>query len=231
MQLLLIILYENICENRILDLMLAEKKKATVFTDSIPQEFQDAIAQKRLAHFTKDDVTHIVYCINYQALANALWHLISEARRSCSFIPEMEKAIGALLGYSSNEMDEYVLKGLQMFDGQQTSFPAGVAPHDGEELNLMLAGKKYIAMLEYVREEFEPYLQKGRFKHISHNEHTHIIYVSEYETEAQAFIKLLDEARKRGFVADLERKIGLALGYSEQDVQAYLNHISHLLVD
>ncbi|GHA79772.1 hypothetical protein GCM10009007_20870 [Formosimonas limnophila] len=109
--------------------------------------------------------------------------------------------------------------------------PAGIAPHDGQELDLMLAGTKHIAMLECVYEEFEPYLQSGQLKHIEHNEYTHIIYTPDYEQEAQEFIRLIDEARARGFVADLERKIGRALGYSEQDIEVYLRHIAHLLVE
>ena len=109
--------------------------------------------------------------------------------------------------------------------------PAGIAPHDGQELELMLTGKKHIAMLECVYEEFEPYVQQGRFKHIAHDEYTHIIYTPDYEQEAQEFIKLIGEARARGFVADLERKIGRALGYSEQDIEVYLRHIVHLLIE
>lgn len=109
--------------------------------------------------------------------------------------------------------------------------PAGIGPHEGQELDLMLAGTKHIAMLECVYEEFEQCLQQGRFKHIAHDEYTHIIYAPDYEQKAQEFIKLIEESRARGFVADLERKIGRALGYSEQDIEAYLRHIAHLLVD
>lgn len=111
------------------------------------------------------------------------------------------------------------------------SIPDGVGPHEEKELELMLAGKKHIAMLECVYEEFEPYLRQGRFKHLAHDEYTHIIYVPDYEQEAQDFIRLIDESRRRGFVADLERKIGRALGYSEQEIEAYLRHISDVLVE
>ena len=109
--------------------------------------------------------------------------------------------------------------------------PTGIAPHDGQELELMLAGEKQIAMLECVYDEFEPYLQSAQLKHIEHNEYTHIIYVPGHERAAKEFIVLIGEAQKRGFVADLERKIGRALGYSEQDIEAYLRHISHSLVE
>ncbi len=108
--------------------------------------------------------------------------------------------------------------------------PIGIAPHDGQELELMLRGEKRIAMLECVYDEFEPYLKNGLLKHIAHNEYTHIIYIPAYEREAIEFITLIDEARARGFVAELERKIGRALGYSEHDIEVYLRHISHLLV-
>lgn len=109
--------------------------------------------------------------------------------------------------------------------------PFGLGPHEGKELELMLFGKKHITMLECVYEEFEPYLRSGQFKYIAHDEWTHIIYIPDYEKEAQAFIKLIDESRVRGFVADLERKIGRALGYSEREVDVYLRHISELLVE
>ena len=108
--------------------------------------------------------------------------------------------------------------------------PAGIAPHNEQELKLMLTGEKRIAMLECVYDEFEPYLKQGQLKHIAHDEYTHIIYAPEYEQEAREFIKLIDESRKQGFVADLERKIGRALGYSEQDIEVYIRHIAHLLV-
>lgn len=45
------------------------------------------------------------------------------------------------------------------------------------------------------------------------------------------FTQLIDESRVRGFVADLERKIGQALGYSEQEIEVYLHHIADLLVE
>lgn len=111
------------------------------------------------------------------------------------------------------------------------NFPIGLGPHEERELELMLLGQKNIAMFECVPQEFESYLQEGRFKYLAHDDYTHIIYCPNYEQEVMVFTQLIDESRVRGFVADLERKIGQALGYSEQEIEVYLHHIADLLVE
>ena len=114
------------------------------------------------------------------------------------------------------------------------NLPAGIGPHEGRELELMLAGTKPCAMFYDVLpstqfipdDDYAPYVNSGTLVRISHdivhNEHT-IRYVfftlPGHEWRAEALLKL----RGKGDEGS-ETMTGQLLGYSDTEIQAFLAH-------
>ncbi|WP_424406737.1 hypothetical protein [Pasteurella sp. PK-2025] len=119
-----------------------------------------------------------------------------------------------------------------------------IGPHEGKELELMLARKKSIALFGLdldMPEEFEPYIQQGvfltlelpRFVSVNGKQvligHRIIVY-PEYLPQAYLLVKYLHLARA-SFVPEYEREIGRLLGYEEQDIAYYIQHFQQWLVE
>lgn len=104
-----------------------------------------------------------------------------------------------------------------------------LGPHEGKELQLMLARKKQIAFFaeEDFSKPFDQYIQTSqmhclRFKLVNDAPvYSRIIYWPEYENQAQELLALI---KNRSWQADVETRIGELLGYNKDDIQFYLNH-------
>lgn len=122
-------------------------------------------------------------------------------------------------------------------------FPEGVGPHEGRELELMLAGKKPLAMFYegvtipvaavYSEEDFMPHVQAGRLirRDEIYQPHDHPIaaqYVyyalpgEEWRIDEMHALQLISHAGGPWTEED-ERRTGFLLGYSQDEIQAWLN--------
>ncbi|WP_077550333.1 hemocin immunity protein [Rodentibacter genomosp. 2] len=108
-----------------------------------------------------------------------------------------------------------------------------LGPHEGRELELMLNHQKDLALFytDYeIPEDFYPYLENKTFqlKTINLKRRAlgyiayYLIYRPEHIKKAEALISVLKSYDK--FDPDLERKIGKLLGYSNDDIEFYINH-------
>jgi len=134
-----------------------------------------------------------------------------------------------------------------MADARPT--PSFVGPHEGRELELMLSGSKPMSMFfqpfesefEYFPEaEFDEFVSQGRFvKYISvesirtpNNQEEglrRILYALPNEAwriKAFLFIQALYDSLLPGWRPDLDRAIGLLLGYDRDDIENFLTWMS-----
>lgn len=107
-----------------------------------------------------------------------------------------------------------------------------LAPHSGQELALMLAGKKNVALFHQddFPAELRAYLAQGRFllKTIHFPPQPYlgfIVYCHGYEEQANRLEELLMGRIGKGVDLAAEREIGQILGYEEIDIAFYLAHI------
>ncbi|MEQ1311283.1 hemin receptor [Acinetobacter sp. XH1639] len=114
-----------------------------------------------------------------------------------------------------------------------------LGPHESRELELLLSGEKPIAFFyEGLPDEFLPYLESGILKSRTKTTTTRLpniqienilIYKDvaiEQVDELISVIELSLNQPKAGFVPELERRIGQLLGYREEDIEFYLQHLS-----
>jgi hypothetical protein len=120
-----------------------------------------------------------------------------------------------------------------------------IGPHEGRELELMLSGKKPMAMFTEVlpvesqipEQEFAEYVESGKIvkrevfepgpRLPGHPEETKIrrvLYALPTETWRIDAMIMLSEVYQRhpGWDAGLERMIGSLLGYEAEDVEAFV---------
>jgi hypothetical protein len=120
-----------------------------------------------------------------------------------------------------------------------------IGPHEGRELELMLSGKKPMAMFtelwplesQIPEEEFEKYVESGKIvkrevfelgpRLPGHPEETKIrrvLYSLPTEIWRIDAMIMLSEVyqRQRGWDAGLERMIGSLLGYEAEDIEAFV---------
>jgi hypothetical protein len=121
-------------------------------------------------------------------------------------------------------------------------FPEGVGPHEERELELMLAGKKPMAMFyeavvlpvsdSYPEEEFMPYVETGIlvrrdeiYQPHNHPMAVHYVYYAlpgeEWRMDEMHTLQLKSHAGEP-WTEDDEKKTGFLLGYSEDNVKAWL---------
>jgi hypothetical protein len=123
-----------------------------------------------------------------------------------------------------------------------------VGPHEGRELDLMSTGAKPLAMfVESIPPEFESFpeiqfdslVADGKLlKSVSietfqdadgHERHIRrVLYAlagEEWRIRALLLVQNLYNSLLPGWRPDLERVIGLLLGYTEQDIQDFLEHL------
>lgn len=146
---------------------------------------------------------------------------------------------------SEISVERHLIDSFMLFQGMKRMCVKGmIGPHEGKELDLMLARKKSIALfcLELgIPDEFEPYVRQGvfltlelpQFMRVNGKQvltgHRIIVY-PEYLPQAYLLVKYLHLA-SGGFVPEYEREIGRLLGYEEQDIAYYIQHVQQLLTE
>lgn len=133
-----------------------------------------------------------------------------------------------------------------MDDETLDELPAGIGPHEGRELELMLAGKKPLAMfnddlpegMEPPEIAFDAYVAEGRFVKaeiifpVDAFPDTGLrYYFYALPREEWRMVRMIEILR--GIFVDrvpstdeLEIETGRLLGYAETDISAFLDHIS-----
>jgi hypothetical protein len=126
---------------------------------------------------------------------------------------------------------------------EEDKLPEGIGPHEGRELELMLAGKKPLAMfnddlppdMEPSEIALDPYAKAGRFikreiviNGFSKYPHNLRFYFYSLPGEAWRMDRLIEI--ERGFIEDkvrttpeLETEIGRLLGYDDPDIQVFVH--------
>ena len=91
-----------------------------------------------------------------------------------------------------------------------------LGPHEGRELELLLSGEKPIAFFyEGLPDEFLPYLESGILKSRTKTTTTRLPNI-----QIENILIYKDVA------IELERRTGQLLGYREEDIEFYLQHLS-----
>ena len=129
-------------------------------------------------------------------------------------------------------------------DAGDRTLPAGIGPHAGRELELMLAGRKPLAMFSdqacasgwFPEDSFQPYVSSGLFvrrMHIYRNvrsglttRHFYVARVGEawrIERMHRLYFEIHCCGRPATHLDHVE--IGRLLGYPEDDISAFLRHV------
>ncbi|MDC5291720.1 hemin receptor [Acinetobacter baumannii] len=114
-----------------------------------------------------------------------------------------------------------------------------LGPHEGQELELLLSGKKSIAYFyELLPIEFIKHLEQGSLSMISKDIETFLslpfsimlIYKDASLADLNELMLCIEKSLKETQLEDrleLDRRIGQLLGYSTQDIEFYIQHISN----
>jgi len=106
-----------------------------------------------------------------------------------------------------------------------------LGPHEFKEAELMLAGKKEVAFFysdypeEYLQ-DMRKYIEDGTFESIQmESDNGFIVWTPGAKEKALRLAELIRYAREHGYVESVERETGKILGYSEADIDFYIEHI------
>lgn len=114
-----------------------------------------------------------------------------------------------------------------------------LGPHEGQELELLLSGHKSIALFyELLPIEFIKHLEQGSLSMISKDIETSLslpfsimlIYKDASLADLNELMLCIEKSLKETQLEDrleLDRRIGQLLGYSTQDIEFYIQHISN----
>ncbi|UDY19610.1 hypothetical protein NLHDIDDJ_01249 [Acinetobacter baumannii] len=114
-----------------------------------------------------------------------------------------------------------------------------LGPHEGQELELLLSGHKSIALFyELLSIEFIKHLEQGSLSMLSKDIETSLslpfsimlIYKDASLADLNELMLCIEKSLKETQLEDrleLDRRIGQLLGYSTQDIEFYIQHISN----
>lgn len=115
-----------------------------------------------------------------------------------------------------------------------------LAPHDGKELELMLLECKELSLFfsdMIIPDKFYDYIEAGVFniKRIILQDKTQyqigleaiIIFRPIHQYKADRLSQILKESMSK-FEPGIEREIGKLLGYDEEDIEFYIEHIMNM---
>lgn len=109
-----------------------------------------------------------------------------------------------------------------------------LGPHEGQEAQLMLAGKKEVAYFhcdypEIYFQEMRKCLEEGIFDSIkigdSPPNETLVVWVPDAKQKAMRLIELIQYSWENGYSEFVEREKGRLLGYSKEDIDFFIAHL------
>jgi hypothetical protein len=124
--------------------------------------------------------------------------------------------------------------------------PLFVGPHQGREFELMLEGKKHLSMfqvddsIEHADKRFDSFVAEGRFVKDVRIERfilpdgtevswRNILYATANEAWRIPAMRLVQDVYRTmgpGWRPDLERVIGLLLGYDSNDIERFVERLA-----
>ncbi len=113
--------------------------------------------------------------------------------------------------------------------------PSGIGPQEGREFDLLAGGKKDIALFsDYRPADLDRFLLDHTFFlttvtfHLKNLGAYHVYIVARrgHETSVDALLAMIDPDINAGFDEERERCIGARLGYSNDEIGAWLSWIS-----
>lgn len=112
------------------------------------------------------------------------------------------------------------------------NFPVGIGPHEGNEVDLMRRGEKHVAMFDgYEPEGLEELLADGGFgcftdrrRLLDFSHDVLFVFRDGHEAAARRLCAITRDPPK-GFQPDHEHEVGRILGYSPEQVEAFLAHV------
>ncbi|EMN2537802.1 hemin receptor [Acinetobacter baumannii] len=114
-----------------------------------------------------------------------------------------------------------------------------LGPHEGQELELLLSGHKSIALFyDLLPTEFVKHLEQGSLSMLSKDIETSLslpfsimlIYKDASLADLNELMLCIENSLKATQLEErleLDRRIGQLLGYSVQDIEFYIQHISN----
>ncbi|WP_027213811.1 hypothetical protein [Burkholderia sp. WSM2232] len=108
--------------------------------------------------------------------------------------------------------------------------PAGVGPHEFAEYEMMAARTKNLAMFsDLIPAAFIHDPSNLHLGMIASDDLTCTIYYRQgYRETAERLLALNLSTRGKGFIPEVEREIGLLLGYDDWEIDAFLKHVGRL---
>lgn len=113
-----------------------------------------------------------------------------------------------------------------------------LGPHEGKEVELLLSGGKEVAVfIEGLPETARMLCKKDELCHFKKTITTHsgqsleldFLYLPDYKVNACELYDLMKKSiSSPGYDIALEKKIGVILGYSDADINAYIQHLKDL---
>ncbi|MBJ9578323.1 putative hemocin immunity protein [Acinetobacter baumannii] len=110
-----------------------------------------------------------------------------------------------------------------------------IGPHEQIELELMRSNRKKVALFDFFPDEFKKPVELGEIKlkmrfinHIHQNRkvEVYVFFLPNEESSADNLLELIKlKLSSENIDFDLERKIGLLLGYELRDIEYYINYI------
>ncbi|MEO4209555.1 hemin receptor [Acinetobacter pittii] len=114
-----------------------------------------------------------------------------------------------------------------------------LGPHEESELELLLSGEKPIALFyDLLPTEFLEHFEQGTLSMLSKDIETSsplpfsimLIYKNAPLADLNELVLCIEKSLKETQLEDrleLDRRIGQLLGYSEQDIEFYIQHVSN----
>ncbi|AHG63939.1 hypothetical protein [Advenella mimigardefordensis] len=106
-----------------------------------------------------------------------------------------------------------------------------LGPHELKEAELMRLGQKEVAFFyadypeEYLK-EIRKNIENGSFESLQLEDNNGlIVWLPGAEQKALRLAELVRFGRQHGYVESAEREIGQILGYSEVDIDYYIEHV------
>lgn len=105
--------------------------------------------------------------------------------------------------------------------------PDGIGPHEDAEYQLMIDGKKHLAMFsDLIPDEFIDDPAELHIGVVQSDDGTcTVYYMPGHEEAAERLLALNLSSYGKGFVPEIEREIGRLLGYEDWQIDAFLTHV------
>ncbi|MCV6601754.1 MAG: hypothetical protein OIF54_09375 [Cohaesibacter sp.] len=155
---------------------------------------------------------------------------LQEQGRGKGFDPKIERQIGALLSYKPEDIEIFIKWATLP---EIRSIPNTLDPHYGQEIPLLLAGHKNIAILddysapqswqalEEIKDDFDLTIEEYEFDCRGRTNSFKILMRPCAQKYSQRLRALLKKRLQQGFDAKMEMEFWTLQGYSQREIERY----------